>query len=1314
MRPLLPNYSTPRTDPQHGFALVIALSLMAFVLLLLLSLITFVQVESAQSEMSQDRQLARMNALVGLEVALGELQKTLGPDQRVSATADLAGGTNGARLANGDAPNNDQTLEATPRPNGLSAVQAGTRFWTGAWGNRDAALDAFGKTPSPHLLSWLVSGNASSFSMNTGASQDHGQIQSVDSSAVFFTPAATITPPLTTSVHANDRLTISRNEGVADAVLLVGPGTAGTTTVNVAGYTEPAEDRYVVAPLVDIGGINDGLSGRYGYWVGDESIKARVNLVDPYASRSNTTGTSQQATEARYRLMTAPRSGAELIGANAADFPLKPYLTDATQTGGTADRILHYSELPFLTPNPESTKERIRTRFQSLTTFSEGILADSLNGGLRQDLTHLLSQDNLPANLEDSTGFPAGILPAPYSPLTVVNGRTDVPVPTWGLLHSYYQMSEEVGQTGAVEIRPQTETQMGVFPMVSTVKIMAGYRYQEDLIPDRSSPETGSKPLGHYFYSPVFVLTNPYDVPIELKSDQDLYFSVLLQRREEKTASPVSTIDLGADGSHTMSSSTPIEMAGNTSEDPSTADHLTGLIKNLNREDGEPGASTDPYLRFNFSWFRPASHGSFGYTGMMDYSIFYVPELTLAPGEKKIFRIKGIRPRYDFWANPAHDASRYELEESTADQISTEFTYIYQVDFDGYIENPPESGTFEYFPIQYGEFYITDGESPSSYLPYSLEMRVGPNRATLASTSFDVTEHLLTIGDFDWSFERLVDESDPNAEDQIGGQIYDVDLQNPAPAPGEDGSLPFTGIYYVATWSYNYPGNQIGSLDGDINSHLRAFADHNPRASYFGTAGVGLGLPVPYQQDFAGKADLALSSWEFPPLVMGTQLDGWGFKIDDPTISNGVFFHLPRTGNINRDPPLFSIAQLQHANLTAMDGVEDAGFDFHWSQFDADSRDLHHYNQGVQPAYAVGNSYNSAYVRNALSIDFLNHEPQTDNSTGANDRRYFDISYLLNTALWNGYFFSTLPQDASSAKPANPRLKSLTDDPAAISPPGGTAPEDAGKWAATQTVVDGAFNINSTSVDAWIAALGGMRALPDLPLSPSDNGIDSVFPRNIWQPGDVQTSFSRNDPASYNGYRNLTEQQVRDLAEAIVQQIRLRGPFLSLGQFVNRALTDTNGLGDSGALQAAIDSNGADLNATDASAEEVRYSQNYTGSADFPAEDKQGGVINDFFRSAAVPGWLTQADLLQAIGSFISARSDTFTIRAYGEATNSISGRVTGRAWCEAIVMRRPEYINSDADGSMVDPPNLADATNQRFGRRFEVISFRWLTTEEI
>ena len=72
-------------------------------------------------------------------------------------------------------------------------------------------------------------------------------------------------------------------------------------------------------------------------------------------------------------------------------------------------------------------------------------------------------------------------------------------------------------------------------------------------------------------------------------------------------------------------------------------------------------------------------------------------------------------------------------------------------------------------------------------------------------------------------------------------------------------------------------------------------------------------------------------------------------------------------------------------------------------------------------------------------------------------------------------------------------------------------------------------------------------------------------------------------------------------------------------------------------------------------------------------------------------------EFMAAVGPVLATRSDTFRLRAYGDAVNPADASKTeAAAWCEAIVQRIPEEM---------DAP---------FGRRFVIIYFRWLGPEDI
>ncbi|HEY9249301.1 MAG TPA: hypothetical protein VIO38_09230, partial [Rariglobus sp.] len=210
--------------------------------------------------------------------------------------------------------------------------------------------------------------------------------------------------------------------------------------------------------------------------------------------------------------------------------------------------------------------------------------------------------------------------------------------------------------------------------------------------------------------------------------------------------------------------------------------------------------------------------------------------------------------------------------------------------------------------------------------------------------------------------------------------------------------------------------------------------------------------------------------------------------------------------------------------------------------------------------------------------------------------------------------------------------------------------------------------------------------------------------------------------ATYDGYRGLTDGQIETLAAAIVAQVKARGPFLSLSQFVNRRLTPAATFGDAvgdtgiaGAIQRAIDSTDINLPLLKAATLAKAGSDVvYVEDSLMPTGDTSG---LGYYQGA--PGWLTQADVLESLAPVLAARSDTFVIRTYGEVLDPVNSAaapaapiVLARSWCEAVVQRMPEYVDNSVRAT-VSPAN-AGATNRSFGRRFRVVSFRWLSPDDI
>jgi hypothetical protein len=266
------------------------------------------------------------------------------------------------------------------------------------------------------------------------------------------------------------------------------------------------------------------------------------------------------------------------------------------------------------------------------------------------------------------------------------------------------------------------------------------------------------------------------------------------------------------------------------------------------------------------------------------------------------------------------------------------------------------------------------------------------------------------------------------------------------------------------------------------------------------------------------------------------------------------------------------------------------------------------------------------------------------------------------------------------------------------------------------------FNVNSTSVKAWRALLGHARGqrIPyyDAASTPvlTAGKTDYAFTRFSIS-GDVEASspmaISGAFPgaAQFSGYRTLDDSFLNKLADEIVNQVRQRGPFLSLAEFVNRQLSSNDTLAVGGAIQVALDT----LAKSPSTNIYAGLQSPGTAATASPPSAAQAGYK---FPNAAVgynayglPGWTRQADVLRPLAPILSARDDTFTIRAYGDARDA-TGNITARATCEAVVRRVRNYVDPvDAAEITTLPTSI---TNQTFGRRFEIVSFRWLDTSEI
>jgi hypothetical protein len=1181
-----PHPFTPRSRNRRGFALLITITLLAFLVLLLVSLASLTRVETQVAANNQTIGKARANALMALNIALGQLQKYAGPDQRVTATAAMGSAA--------DATNGNSTPQsgASTTLSGLVTTSNGTRLWTGVWGNPDTPDRIYTKTPTPVLLNWLVSGNegsvqASPAQGSPGITMDidgHITTPSAAANAVTYRPNATV-PSLSGATVSS---------ALGNWALLVGPGTASSTSTD-----------YIVAPLVAVNstgvpGFAPATSvkiGNYAWWVGDEGVKANYSLVDRHVNDGTSviTGTTLPAPATtlnsltptdRYRLAISQRNGIEAM-TNLTDYPI-----NATSTATLLDR----SQLALNQPTIGANIDLLKQRFADFTASSFGVLANTQAGGLRSDLSRHLANASLTGKILPTLGTTGNS--AEDTQRTSINNLTN---PTWDLLNSFHsQVTSAIGSgaTPVVDITVGNATTHAVTPVVSQLRTLVRFRMDSSL-------------QCYLGVSPIIVLANPYNVT--LRSTAGVDFRYHAESANLTGESNVLGLKLKND---------------TTSADITTPANVIYIVRthtNTNR-----ALLSNLVLRTGAFTIPPGGSTVFSLgAGVVAPSTNTVIVANLVQGTANLDPSLAIDvPMGSVPATALTDPAKWRL---------------HRVD-------PGYAGAFSFSMYPQSGSWAND---PMSVRPLQRIENVGLGGVGgYPNMPFD---HPTTAGDFTQYYVSRRQTLGTPLEPVVGRQRIYAD-------------------YNIRAQLMRRPV----ANDNVSSAASSAAANGNPSYLALGPVITGNNSPTFWTQE----------------LSSGTSEAYWGQSYTNAAgQSSMVLFDL--LGTRNSASPLVSVGDLQHANLTALlpadlRGYYNASYDLDMTVCD-------------QSGNLVGNSWTNPYVSRQLSAYTIPSIP-----TGGlvnKSETYFDLGYLLNTALWDARFFSTVPQTGSTLPTVLPngRMRPSTAVLADLQGADTTSTK-----AAAGLMLQGAFNVNSVSIEAWKAVLSGLRFATN----------DTRYVRTLNQPGSSTNSANGgNNQDAYNGYRTLTNAQVTDLATQIVSQVRQRGPFMSLAHFVNRKLTSRtatdSALGLKGALQSAIDATStapiniaANFNpqTTQAASDNIIY-------ADPPA------VLGA--QAAGIPGWLTQADLMQALGPTLAARSDTFVIRTYGETLDPISATpvVLGRAWCEAVVQRVVEPVNRKSTvtaSSDYHEPTTATPTAPDFGRKFKVVSFRWLSPDDI
>lgn len=559
----------PRSKRRSGFALIVAIALLAFMVMLILSLSTMLRSDLQVAAISKERSDARQNALLALEIALGQLQQYAGADQRVTTTAttvypnkDVTNGTGDlyddptygyrtlAQTSNSRSYLNRVETYLTPaerdtwaqrledywndnRPTDPDTVWDGTQgrnpYWTAVFDSSlrvDRATEPGGSVRSldPQVYEINDSDRVGGASAETTYGEpDRHQLPVwlVSGNEQYnFDPRDTTSYP--SGYYTPDQPLTDADK----PVVIVGLGSA-----TLAADSSEGLDGRVSVPRQELLSETGFVKGHYAYWVGDESTKANFTVLEPESYVSATPG----SVEYRNRLQVPQRIGWERMEGFDAVFDQNNIdLTDLNdpetrRIRNAFDQILgqrhiQYLHNDLLEPVPaylqtESERSPVARNFHNITAYSRSLFTDTALGGLKQDLTRYLRSgtglrdDDPIADLDryenDDPRFAAWGGDNDGFPSGSAPSKLDG-IPTWQQIRDWYDNDANQGNLGSIQ--PDAET--GTGPVISYIAMHGGLSYH------------GPTQTIRWHWMPVIVLWNPYDVGLTSRTyELDMHFS---------------------------------------------------------------------------------------------------------------------------------------------------------------------------------------------------------------------------------------------------------------------------------------------------------------------------------------------------------------------------------------------------------------------------------------------------------------------------------------------------------------------------------------------------------------------------------------------------------------------------------------------------------------------------------------------------------------------------------------------------------------------------------------------------------------------
>ncbi len=1157
-------------------------------------LLTLSSITLRTSSQGNSMSTARANARLALMLAIGELQKTAGPDKAVTANSEIIAATPQKANLTGVWDSWDYDVKSTTLDYDASKTQA-----SGA---------------GPGFKGWLVS------DPNPSGLKDRNYATSDFSGDVV--------------------------ELVGEGAL--GKGAADTEKVKAAKVRVSREGKW---------------TGNFAWHVSDESVKARINTYRDTSAKQ--TLSQKRALLAGHRpdvrvMENSKKAKLDFLPDDSQDYP------EAIESVG---KIVSLNQAELFNNSPT-----IRTFRNDVTPYSLGLLTNVREGGLKQDLTSLFELTTNGAT--GTTGLPAAFNGRKlyqtnvYSKGTAVTGISD---PYWTALAGYYNSYKDLltpesaptlykapPQDVALAATVPQPAQFSPAPVIAKVELMFSLIVRDKHGPHKGRP--GDYEL-HLLYIPIVTLHNPYNVKLRFDrlkvgiSDVPVGFTFLVNNVRQNNLTPLGSLFSGASGRKDFW----IEIADWSS---ATATNPTGPLT-MN-----PGQTMifGPYI--SATEIFGDDHASY-----FDYANNKTGTVDVPLKAKRGFTGGNFGFNVDWLKGDI-------LNVNKTDQIAVEFKTIapsganaFKVSATLVAKNVSKNYGGLYF--NYGTQAVLDRIVPDL-------MRYPKDNGIVAQA--------MHLGNY-------VNPSDPNlAPAARSFALFSAYARTTNGGADETGSRT-----RVAGAKTSLPD---GRLSG--NPFL-----HNNAARVAITSDLTKEKPATQSHELNlikldGTSNDVITITKAPDFRTN-YLSNYK-QVAGKSIKSGSYLEIP-------SGPLQSISDFRRSNAMASPFLP----------------------AFVQP---VGNSYASPLM-----------DTNTVMQTGVASYALLDHSVLANHALYDRSYFSTFAPVGSMAaavgftnfmndgKPLRSQLfeaylpdgKTVDEVKSELFASNGKPAASAYKLAAQYQLVKGSFNVNSTRVQAWKAMLSSMnrselntlwaRSATLASTASTAIPIPAMTLHNGSATNGKFTADNIDDSAGneWNGYREFSDAEIDTLATRIVEQVRLRGPFQSMSEFVNRRIGQDSALTRVGALQNAID----DSKLNDSV---------FTGQIQVKASDVSDANLYGFKTPAAAignpaagaPGWLSQADLLKVLEPAATVRSDTFVIRTYGEATDK-SGNVLARAYAEAVVQRIPEYLNpSDPPAASLPNPNaptvaadpltpvIAAPENLAFGRRFVTVSFKWLSPSEI